>query len=926
MPLYEGSGFWAEKYYQALTELHLPGPSVVIDVRQGSDHDPPLIWNLEAEIDDLTAEMQLNRIPRWRHLNECIDLLKLTPFRADQPVKNVTDFVLTLSNDQHKTLTGPEALVEELGRYHLDRVRNNRIGAAREKNKEGLEDQSIAAHPEQATVRVFFIVDADDKDSLVSATTYAKWLKQWNHEYEEDGRSGRDRRINTLAICLNTDPHRHHPLVLAKYLGQAASTNPALDTVILIHTYSDDEAYLGQDMQAYQVESILYILLLLSLDSISNSDAEMIQDSHPSPYVYSDEYASPLSVPWSVYIMGVSSLEYSARWAARWLDYGLVAKIIKIMQDTEEVYQEERLGRVRRTVREKLLYWQQGVNELVPELLTGTIPELQVIAELQSYIATLLLQRKQHLSLEDFDTFCQQILLLYTGNGNTLENALEASSLIFSELKKDYLQVPKDDLDTPTHQSYQRLLALKVQAAQLPATLFQGARGMLPRVLQQMVTLKDTITELSQRSENPPDMRELREQFRQQAKQERRYLEQVQKGQGWLLGRKQRQQSEAIMRRLTELIHTHIEQVCEVIGLRIALTLLQEAGLYDPTGKICLYHQRIKHFADVLGKAQVQASLQQERAYERLKLSLSETQVGISQNLTWLSLTSRKDLLNWEQVVESFEQLYAVLESTPTSLNLLAEWLLRLLGAEKPLTITQQYLSKIATQRQRLLLEANEEVKIQLQALSTILVNILLLLDIISFDITAIQPLLNQYIDLKDRSSQEPSALESNILGLQRIVKDGMLAQAMRSSQPGANSANFTLKHDLPIEQVLAAWVNSQYASAPLLPEVLERDGILSRLFKSKITAAQALDDLRERNRVLGYREPMMGEDRFYLLLPPGEAGSDFLKELELLYSAQIHPVRFPDVEKLIYLHIHQLRQILPGYATPNQTQLSQNV
>ncbi len=207
MPLYEGSGFWAEKYYQALTELHLPGPSVVIDVRQGSDHDPPLIWNLEAEIDDLTAEMQLNRIPRWRHLNECIDLLKLTPFRADQPVKNVTDFVLTLSNDQHKTLTGPEALVEELGRYHLDRVRNNRIGAAREKNKEGLEDQSIAAHPEQATVRVFFIVDADDKDSLVSATTYAKWLKQWNHEYEEDGRSGRDRRINTLAICLNTDPH-----------------------------------------------------------------------------------------------------------------------------------------------------------------------------------------------------------------------------------------------------------------------------------------------------------------------------------------------------------------------------------------------------------------------------------------------------------------------------------------------------------------------------------------------------------------------------------------------------------------------------------------------------------------------------------------------------------------------------------------------
>src|SRR5438876_2290249 len=42
--------------------------------------------------------------------------------------------------------------------------------------------------------------------------------------------------------------------------------------------------------------------------------------------------------------MGVSSLEYSARWGARWLDYGLVAKIINIMHDSREVEQEQQLG------------------------------------------------------------------------------------------------------------------------------------------------------------------------------------------------------------------------------------------------------------------------------------------------------------------------------------------------------------------------------------------------------------------------------------------------------------------------------------------------------------------------------------------------------------------------------------------------------
>src|SRR5947209_15290546 len=157
MPLYQGSGFWGGKQYQELAELHLPGPSIVIDVRQGSDHDPPLIWDLTVELEDLTMEMRLNQVYRWRYLADCIDFLKLSPLKAEEPVQKGTDFILTNRTGHSKSLRGKDALVEELGKEYLDRVRNNRIGAVRDKDKDRVERQQVSTNPEQATVRVFFL-------------------------------------------------------------------------------------------------------------------------------------------------------------------------------------------------------------------------------------------------------------------------------------------------------------------------------------------------------------------------------------------------------------------------------------------------------------------------------------------------------------------------------------------------------------------------------------------------------------------------------------------------------------------------------------------------------------------------------------------------------------------------------------------------
>ncbi len=928
MPLYQGSGFWGGKQYQELAELHLPGPSVVIDVRQGSDHDPPLIWDLAVELEDLTTEMRLNEVYRWRYLADCIDLLKLTPLRLDEPVKSGTDFILTTRTGHSKSLRGAEALIEELGKEHLDRVRNNRNGAVKDRDKAKGGSHPIPANPEQATVRVFFLVDAEDTDSLVSAATYAEWLKKWNHEYEEPGRPGRDRRLSTLAICMNAHPHRHHPYALAKHLNHTPATRPALDALILMHTYGDDEVYIGGDIQSYQVELILYVLLLLSLEGLMAADQEMVDNQTLSPYVFTDEYAEQPSLPWSIYLMGISSLEYSARWGARWLDYGLVAKIINIMHDSREVEQEQQLGRLRREVQEKLREWQQEVSTIVPDAFTAAVPELQALEEFQSYLASSPFQgKKLSSSVAILQDFSQRIGQLYTGEGPTLESAMESASLILWHIKRDAMQLPQGDIHEPSqaYELYEKLLALQFQAARLPASLFHGARGMLPRVLQQVTELSELTEEIRAVAENPPDLKEYRAQFELEAQREQEKLERLSKTAGWFSGGRKRQQREEAAGRLSDLARLHLNQVRSVVTARVALILLQEAGLYDPDGKICPYHRRLKSFDKAVSAAQVRASLQQQRAHDRLKLSLSETQVGISQTLTWLSLNSRKDLLEWEQIVESFDELYKNLESTPTSLNLLMEWLLRLMGAEKPSIITQQYLNK----SQPHLTRQDDEEKERLHALSSMLVAVLLLLEVVGFDITALQPLLNQYIDLKDRSSEEPSVLESNILGLQRVVREAMLEKATRNGLGDKNqkqfAASFVLRRDQPIERVLAAWVSNQCAGDPLLAQTLDRSGILARLLDNKMTPAEALDDLRERNRLLGYRDEMAGDDRFYLLLAPGEASNDFLKELDLLYSAQIRPVRFPDTEKLIYLHIHRIRQIMPGYFSTAPKQLSPN-
>src|SRR5205823_8237458 len=145
---------------------------------------------------------------------------------------------------------------------------------------------------------------------------------------------------------------------------------------------------IGGDIQSYQVELILYTLLLLSLENLTQLEQDTLENQSLSLYVYNEKILDQLALPWPIFMIGISSLEYSARWGGRWLDYGLVAKIIEIMHETEEVDREDELGELREEVQKKFENWLQEVNDMVTGDFTMVIPRLNVFNELQSYLAS----------------------------------------------------------------------------------------------------------------------------------------------------------------------------------------------------------------------------------------------------------------------------------------------------------------------------------------------------------------------------------------------------------------------------------------------------------------------------------------------------------------------------------------------------------
>jgi hypothetical protein len=181
------------------------------------------------------------------------------------------------------------------------------------------------------------------------------------------------------------------------------------------------------------------------------------------------------------------------------------------------------------------------------------------------------------------------------------------------------------------------------------------------------------------------------------------------------------------------------------------------------------------------------------------------------------------------------------------------------------------------------------------------------------YNLVKAEPQIKRYITLQARSLQEPSLLAESITALQQAVKDLQLEQVIQrteSSHLNEISDSFFLKRNRTIEQILAAWVNHYFLLEAEIQTMLQQQAITVHLQDEHISPDDAVADLQARFQLFGYHDFSHGggNDHFYLLLVPGVASEDFFRSLDKIQLPQFQWVRFPDEEKLIYMHVHRTR------------------
>jgi len=114
----------------------------------------------------------------------------------------------------------------------------------------------------------------------------------------------------------------------------------------------------------------------------------------------------------------------------------------------------------------------------------------------------------------------------------------------------------------------------------------------------------------------------------------------------------------------------------------------------------------------------------------------------------------------------------------------------------------------------------------------------------------------------------------------------------------------------LPAEVVLAEWVSSQHDADPELASALDSRNMITYLEDHQKSAVDLINELGRRNKLIGFPDKKDGEDHFYLLAPADKAMNAFYDALDDSQSVEPGLLRFSDIEKLIHLHIHRIRQL----------------
>lgn len=978
--------------YRSLVSLPLPGPAVVIDMRSPAPQDRQLVWNMATEIEDLSAKIRLFRVNRWRYLQQWIEFITLGPLPPGETVDTATSFTLKNGASKIETFSSKERLIEHIHRECIDRVRTNRNSALRDGDQLIQEAKESGLEKEQATVRVFFIIDIADSNTFNSAAAYASMLRQKSYQYDDPQRSGRNEPISPVAICINTDKaHRDPEASRPQFQLPEEITSPVFDMMMLVHAYDDTLSFMSRQAQLYELELILYAMLL-SPASLTTDKQEM-RDEDPDHYLSSIEseeeahttrasfevswremLSGPSSLSPVLCMIGTSSFEYSARWGMRWLDYGLVKEILGTLCDSRGGRHKDNLHLP--NDRDWLDDWWTDVKKTVPIRLNSTMQEFRGLVGLESCIDS---SPFQGVSLRNsgkaLTRYCQEIARYYSNEpyAPTLPEALTSADLLFPVLQQALKKQAERGFHPSTREEeeIQALVELEMRAKRFPFDLFRGATGAISHAINQITELEERVArgEIGQLARNTPNIKHrlgaLEDEIKKAEYQQQQLMKtwklpligEVQRasvlavllallailfvlllqnhvsglpGTGALfaglpglsplflgccvvaaavalffLARHNQQlyrKRERIIAPLQELASTHLQEVQSNIAAKTAILLLKEAGLYHPEGKAGLLKNRLRALQKTLVEAQQRALEEQKGAYERLKPIWSQTTDPTSSRV-WLNQNSRKDLLLWNDILEIYQRLKENYATNNPSLNKLAELLLKCLEGET-------YTTSISRPGESQVFLGQAGRREQLHHIGTELVAILLSEAIVGSRITTLYPLLEKYLALDNPGSQGSSALGRHMADLYEMIKVILLEQAMTLDSLSQFNIfdDFGTHEQKTVEQIVAAWIEYLRSNDEAITAILNQDSIMSRLGELKLRPAHVLEDLSRRCRLLGLPREVVESDHSYFLLAPEPFSDSLIEAVRELQPTQLHLVPFPDQEKLIYLHLYQIR------------------
>lgn len=391
--------------------LPLPPASLVIDLRADEDD---MVERLKIEITDLTNEMKIQETHHWRLLADFLSFWRVPPLgtgeiqtlRAPQqtpgqngavsvpastgtqvaPASSAADHVQasltglvipsmhqasnsTLFFDDGVNLGGfsgdqpSDILAQYIEQiiHETNRLRNNRAVAMTD-----LSAHLVAPSMRDKAVRIIFVVDAEQPDSLASAAAYAERLRQFRVQRQ---RAPQDAMLNTTVLCLNASGNAHST-ELSELLWDDGWEH--IDSLIISEHYRQDGVQIAGSIQTYLAELLLYVLLVVPPVPVNHVQPEATAPTAaPVPANSQGAACKEIAFPPNTFLIGLATMEHSARWGKHLLNFKVVERAIEVMQEDCEREREQTGNAARAWLgrwREKL---RSMIPQHVPDIITG---------------------------------------------------------------------------------------------------------------------------------------------------------------------------------------------------------------------------------------------------------------------------------------------------------------------------------------------------------------------------------------------------------------------------------------------------------------------------------------------------------------------------------------------------------------------------